>query len=991
MNTINVSINFKERKCNVEGVTLTEGDYNSTKMVFDYDVEEGIKVLEMKNRLDEIVYFDEIIDNEVVLVGKAQVIKIENDIKYYKYTDANESVYWYDKENNKLYNDEMVEVIDFNLDDYEPVLVDASLFTIDGEYTFEVSLYENNSKLTSAYGTIDVAPEQVVFDETQVELIAPILDNLINKCNEIQEDIETIKDDIIDLDNNKQDTLISGENIKTINNESLLGSGNLEVITDLSDYYTKEEIDNKGYINKDVDDLTNYTKTSDLSEVALSGSYNDLSNTPDLSIYSLVTETGNKINLEINSSTYVLVAKLYDKNNNLLSTSTGIDLPLETMVVGASYDSTTKEIVLVLKNGETTRFSVADLVDGLVSTEELEDNYYNKTQTDTLLNNKVGFTDYASSSVGGVIKVSTFRGLQMSSGNLQSVVKTYEQYTNSTQTSDNAFIGKGTLENVITGKELTNKTYVDEENATQDTQIEALQEENNYLNSIIDQLPKVSGEGEYITLNNTIEGKMSLELGSTELEQGADPSPSNPQQIHTISGDNTIKVVNKNLQPINNYSGIMNSKNGVEVPISLFNGETYNVSFDFANKTQTAQKIGFIGLKSDNSDYWLVETNIGVNQSSGSANISVVFPTPQTDTTKVNLAIGTGNTSSSCDITNFQIEKGTSATSFVKHKEQVKHINLGDLEVCEIGDYKDEFLLTSGKNLFDYSKIEIGKSWYGGSNSKRARWYIELKSGTTYTIKLSDFTNLNEVAILEATSTSSSTSQLWQSVKSSAFELTHTLTSGATYLIIQFQSAYDFTQAMANNIQLMLNEGSTVLPYEPYNNGKWYLKKNIGKVVLDGSETYTQSYATQPNAKHLFKTIINDLKSAITDTEILGIYSNNYNNGFSYNTLLFATEGTMGICVAQNHTLTISDGNYVFSTQLNDFKAWLSTHNTDVYYVLDTPTYTLLNDTLQEQINDIYYTMKSYKEQTNISQVSNDLGFNIKASALLDLNSLINS
>lgn len=45
----------------------------------------------------------------------------------------------------------------------------------------------------------------------------------------------------------KQDQLISGVNIKTINNQTILGSGNIEIQTstgetDLSDYYTKEEI-----------------------------------------------------------------------------------------------------------------------------------------------------------------------------------------------------------------------------------------------------------------------------------------------------------------------------------------------------------------------------------------------------------------------------------------------------------------------------------------------------------------------------------------------------------------------------------------------------------------------------------------------------------------------------------------------------------------------------------------------------------------------------
>ena len=43
----------------------------------------------------------------------------------------------------------------------------------------------------------------------------------------------------------KQDTLVSGESIKTINNESLLGEGNIDVVVDLSDYATKEEVEKK--------------------------------------------------------------------------------------------------------------------------------------------------------------------------------------------------------------------------------------------------------------------------------------------------------------------------------------------------------------------------------------------------------------------------------------------------------------------------------------------------------------------------------------------------------------------------------------------------------------------------------------------------------------------------------------------------------------------------------------------------------------------------
>ena len=46
----------------------------------------------------------------------------------------------------------------------------------------------------------------------------------------------------------KQDTLVSGTNIKTINNQSILGEGNIEITggeVDLTNYYTKTETDTK--------------------------------------------------------------------------------------------------------------------------------------------------------------------------------------------------------------------------------------------------------------------------------------------------------------------------------------------------------------------------------------------------------------------------------------------------------------------------------------------------------------------------------------------------------------------------------------------------------------------------------------------------------------------------------------------------------------------------------------------------------------------------
>ena len=80
-------------------------------------------------------------------------------------------------------------------------------------------------------------------------------------------------------------------------------------------------------------------------------------------------------------------------------------------------------------------------------------------QIEVDLTDYVKNTDYATSSKGGVVKVTTNNATSVgATGNLIAEVKTYEQY----QSAHNyMFIGKGTLENVIEGKDLTTKAYVD--------------------------------------------------------------------------------------------------------------------------------------------------------------------------------------------------------------------------------------------------------------------------------------------------------------------------------------------------------------------------------------------------------------------------------------------------------------------------------------------------------------------------------------------------
>lgn len=75
---------------------------------------------------------------------------------------------------------------------------------------------------------------------------------------------------------------------------------------------------------------------------------------------------GCTVDMTVDTSTYIVTLRLKNSEGTTLSTTT-IDLPLESVVVGGNYDEETKEVVLTLDNQNEIRFSVADLIDGLVS------------------------------------------------------------------------------------------------------------------------------------------------------------------------------------------------------------------------------------------------------------------------------------------------------------------------------------------------------------------------------------------------------------------------------------------------------------------------------------------------------------------------------------------------------------------------------------------------------------------------------------------------
>ena len=341
-----------------------------------------------------------------------------------------------------------------------------------------------NAKLNE----IDESIQEVDNIDIDVEKVGNISTVSVTKKDGTEKIVEILdgeKGNKGDTGDKGADAKINGVNTLTIEagtNISLDQEGNILTINSTGGTFSYTDLTNKPKINnvelvgnKSLNDLGiqpvgNYALESEIPDVSnfITKDVNNLTN------YTLKTNTGSLIDLEINDTTYVVTLKLKNQDGTIISTDT-IDLPLESVVVSGRYDNTTKKVILTLENGSEVDFSVADLVAGLqteiTSSNKLasdlvddtnsgnkfvttsEKQTWNNKLDQSDLTNYVTFDDYATTTTTGVVKTSAQYGISTSSytKNLTGAVRTYAQYQSG---NDVTIICKGTLENVITGKNL---------------------------------------------------------------------------------------------------------------------------------------------------------------------------------------------------------------------------------------------------------------------------------------------------------------------------------------------------------------------------------------------------------------------------------------------------------------------------------------------------------------------------------------------------------
>lgn len=133
----------------------------------------------------------------------------------------------------------------------------------------------------------------------------------------------------------------------------------------------------------------------------------------------------------------------------------------------------------------------------------------------------------------------------------------------------------------------------------------------------------------------------------------------------------------------------------------------------------------------------------------------------------------------------------------------------------------------------------------------------------------------------------------------------------------------------------------------------WKILRNVGKVILNGSESWDTNQSTETSIRFTANVLSNKLagQENVGLSNYFKVQAISYKDGISF----YTNNITLYIWVLKSVAETI-----------NDFQTWLATHNTLVYYILATPTEETITDTtLINDLNDLY-DVNMYEEQTNI-------------------------
>lgn len=499
--------------------------------------------------------------------------------------------------------------------------------------------------------------------------------------------------------------------------------------------------------------------------------------------------------------------------------------------------------------------------------------------------------------------------------------------------------------------------------------------------------------GMYDLVNNTFytnSGTGSFTYGAVATL----PNPDYPIDIHTVSGDNTITIEGKNLFDKDNstilnayvsteaISGQDNQARLVIIPVKP--NTTYTISKSnrgFDGSHQWQERIAeFSSVPTYSTPFIVRYNNVGMSYTftTGSATNYIAYGVAYGTTYIPNLQIY---------LDTIQLEKGTTATSYLPYTEQTLPLNL------------------PVENLFDKNSFTYDNYYYNdngelieGSNTGRCTNYYKVNPNSNYYISGfstvgsdNDYSTIQRMYYFDSSKNFISRSATFNGKTKYGF-ITPVNCYYVSFQCVTRTSSTILKTVLADLDTIQLEKGTKVSAYTPYgttpielckignyedyfykDSDKWYLHKETEKVVLNGSESYTYDST--------YTRFYTQLSFSYNTSARSQFPCNLYTNGDS------TTNGHFGTNAGGKLLYFFTPSSNI--TTATDFKNWISNNNLIIYVVLATPTNTEITDTtLISQLEAIYNKATSYQDQTNITQVNNDLPFVIPATGIRDLSNI---
>ena len=223
-------------------------------------------------------------------------------------------------------------------------------------------------------------------------------------------------------------------------------------------------------------------------------------------------------------------------------------------------------------------------------------------------------------------------------------------------------------------------TQLADEISANKEEITNLKNENAYLQNVVKQaFTETSASGTELTINNTIEARMEMKLNGNTSQNG-EPIPSSPVDVNVVSGSNVINIYAKN----------------------ILDGATWN-----KNQALNESNTVFTATGWEYSDYVdVTNANYYYSSTSGVAPKTILYDKNKNVIAVLKVSFNTIYNLSSYKAKYIRVSTTTSGEERTKvYQGKELPLDLGNIELCKIGDYQDYFY-KSGSKWYLHKEIE---------------------------------------------------------------------------------------------------------------------------------------------------------------------------------------------------------------------------------------------------------------------------------------------